>query len=300
MKLGFYVLLLIVSKPSFACDICGGINSNTSIGILASNQFHSIGIRNTHRKYSSFLNGIRHSKELFFTSEINFRIQLNKRFQLIGTVPFQFAQQKRDLGNDTKNGWSDPNLILNTILWHQKDSNEQTKNFLSLGIGTKFPLGKYGLPNESLKNLYPGTGSLDFLIFGTYIHSFNSFWSIQSEVSYSLKGKDAFLYEYGNSSQFSFSGNRNFSLKKHKLISTLSGILDDYEASKINNLIQAGKTNQGTVFSSKIQLNLFANNWIFGTYFQLPLYQAMKENTIKQHFNTGLNVHYLINKKNRK
>ena len=142
MRICILAWLLVLSTRSIACDICGGVNSNASIGLFASSKFHTLGIRSSYRSFSTYMNGIRHCREYLFGQEIQFRTQLHERIQLLGSVPFQSAFQKRDFGSDFISGMGDPNIISNFILVQDRDSNGVNKIFLSLGFGVKAPLGK--------------------------------------------------------------------------------------------------------------------------------------------------------------
>lgn len=290
----FLALTLIVSANSFSCDICGGVSSNASIGLFASTKFHTVGFRSSYRCFSTFMNGVRHSSEFLFGQEIQFRTQLHERIQLLGSVPFQSAFQKRDFGSDFISGMGDPNIISNFILVQDRDSNGVNKIFLSLGIGVKAPLGKTKENSNGLKNLYPGTGSWDYLLLSNYTHQFAKYLGWQTELSYSLKGKDQFGFQYGNGLQLSSQLFRNFKMSFYRIIVAVGINFEHHASSRLNGLQTIGKTNDGIILSSRASINLLTYRWLWSLNIQNPLYQNLNEGTIRQKVSASISVNYLL------
>ena len=240
------------------------------------------------------MNGVRHSSEFLFGQEIQFRTQLHERIQLLGSVPFQSAFQKRDFGSDFISGFGDPHIISNFILVQDRDSNGVNKNFLSLGIGVKAPLGKTIENSNGLKNLYPGTGSWDYLLLSNYTHQIAKYWGWQTEMSYSFKGKDQFGFQYGNSFQFSSQVFRNFKISSYRLIAAAGITFEHHASSRVNGSETIGKTNDGIVLSSRASINLLTYRWLWSVNIQNPLYQNLNDGTIRQRFSGSISINYLL------
>ena len=294
MRISILAWLLVLSTRSIACDICGGVSSNASIGLFASTKFHTLGFRSSYRSFSTYMNGVRHSREYLFGQEVQFRTQIHSRIQLMGSIPYQNAIQKRDFGSDFITGLGDPTIISNFVLLQNRDSNGVSKNFLSLGIGLKAPLGKSAENSNGLKNLYPGTGSWDYLILSNYTHQFAKFWGWQTEMSYSFKGKDQFGFQYGNSFQSSSQVFRNFKISSYRLIVAAGMNFEHHESSRVNGSETTGKTNDGIVLSSRANINLLTYRWLWSVNIQNPNYQNLNDGTIRQRFSGSISINYLL------
>ncbi len=290
----FLALTLVVSANSFSCDICGGVSSNASIGLFASTKFHTVGFRSSYRCFSTYMNGVRHSSEFLFGQEIQFRTQLHERVQLLASVPFQSALQRRDFGSDFISGMGDPNIISNFILVQDRDSNGVNKIFLSLGIGVKAPLGKTTENSNGLKNLYPGTGSWDYLLLSNYTQQIAKYWGWQTEISYSFKGKDQFGFQYGNSFQSASQVFRNFKISSYRLIAAAGMNFEHHAISRLNGFETVGKTNDGIVLSSRASINLMTYRWLWSVNIQNPLYQHLNDGTIRSRLSGSISINYLL------
>lgn len=294
-----YILLLgmlLSCVQMLACDLCGGVGSNASIGIFASNRFHLVGWRQTYRLFDSYLYGIKHSSEAIWQSDFNFRTQLGKRIQVYGAIPIQVARQKTDFTKSFVSGFSDPNVLFTYSLIDKKDSLNVTHDFLNIGLGAKFPFGKVLSYQNDLKNLAPGTGSFDGLILANYTHRFQNGWSFQGEASHALKGKDREGYQYGNSSQISSAVIYNRKIQGYRLITSVGLQFDEYQASRLNGMQLMEQSNSGYIFAWKGSVNFLTNRYLFSAQIQSPIKQQLNEGTIQQKIVFGLSLNYLIQK----
>jgi len=294
MRISILAWLLVLSTKSIACDICGGVNSNASIGLFASTKFHTLGFRSSYRSFSTYMNGVRHSREYLFGQEVQFRTQIHSRIQLMGSIPYQSAIQNRDFGSDFISGMGDPIIISNFVLLQNRDSNGVSKKFLSLGIGLKAPLGKSAENSNALKNLFPGTGSWDYLLLSNYTHQFAKSWGWQTEFSYSFKGKDSFGFQYGNSFQSASQAFRNFKFSSYRLIAAAGMNFEHHANSRLNGLATIGKTNDGIILSSRASINLLTYRWLYSINIQNPLYQNLNEGSIRQKVSASVCISYLF------
>jgi hypothetical protein len=91
-----------------ACDLCGGVGSNASIGIFAANQFHLVGWRSQVRSFDSYLFNIKHSSEVYWQNDLTFRTQLGPKVQPMGLFRIKSLDKKRILLNQRSKEWVIP------------------------------------------------------------------------------------------------------------------------------------------------------------------------------------------------
>ncbi|MEN9973589.1 MAG: hypothetical protein RIS20_1936 [Bacteroidota bacterium] len=297
MKYFFLFGMLLSYVKLSACDLCGGVGSNASIGIFAANQFHLVGWRSQVRSFDSYLYGIKHSSETFWQNDLTFRTQLGRKVQVYCSIPFQVARQKTDFNATVTQGMGDPNVLFTYALIDRKDSLHITKDFLNIGLGVKMPFGKSGNYPVDLKNLYPGTGSWDGLFLANYTHRIGTRFSFQAEASHTLKGADQTAFRYGNSTQVSSVFIYNQKVKSSRFISSLGLQQDWFAASSYQGVQLTEKANNGYVGSAKASINLLTYNWLFSIQAQKSLFQQLSQGAMQQKFVLGLSVHYLIKKK---
>lgn len=297
MKYIFIIGMLFSYVKSTACDLCGGVGSNASIGIFAANRFHLLGVRQNFRGFHSYLNAIKHSSETIWMSDLYFRSQVGKRVQLYGSIPFQVARQKTDFNTIFLAGFSDPNVLGTFALIDKKDSNKVTRDFLNVGMGIKFPFGKFLSYQSDLKNLAPSTGSLDILLLTNYTHRIKNAWSLQTEASHSFKGEDRDGYRYGSSTQISGSLIYNRKVLLSRLISSIGFQYDSYQSSRLHDQLIVDQNNSGYVLAAKGSLNLMTSRFLISAQVQRAMSQNINEGSIQQKWVFGLSLNYLIQKK---
>jgi hypothetical protein len=300
MKKYSVILLLFVSIRVNACDICGGVSGNATIGLFASTKYHMLGVKTGVQSFKSLMDGILHSREYLFRNEFNFRFQFHKRIQVIGVIPYQLGFQKRDLGNDLVQGLGDPMAMLNGILWHKKDTNGRAIHFLSCGFGIKLPLGRVGSNSSAIKNLYPGTGAWEELLILNYTSTLNRSWSIQNELSYAFKQSNNTGYKYGNSSQVSITAVNNRKLRFRRLISSVGLVYTHFEPSIVDGEVLIVNSNRGYVLAPRASINLIGFSWIYSLQCQIPMSQNLNNRSIKQTSGIEAEITYLVKTKSKK
>jgi hypothetical protein len=300
MKKYSVILLLLVSSRANACDICGGVSGNATIGLFASTNYHMLGVKTGVQSFNSLMDGIVHSREHLFRNEFNFRFQFHKRIQVIGVIPYQIGFQKRDLGYDLVQGLGDPMAMVNGILWHKKDTNGRAIHFLSCGFGVKLPLGRVGSNSSAIKNLYPGTGAWEELLILNYTSTLNRSWSIQNELSYAFKQSNNTGYKYGNSSQVSITAVNNRKLRFRRLISSVGLVYTHFEPSVVDGEVLIVNSNRGYVLAPRASINLIGFSWIYSLQCQIPMSQNLNNRSIKQTFGIEAGITYLVKSKSKK
>jgi hypothetical protein len=297
MKYIFLIGMLFSYAQLSACDLCGGVGSNASIGIFAANQFHLVGWRSQLRSFDSYLFSIKHSSEIYWQNDLTFRTQLGRKVQVYGAIPFQVAKQKTDFNAMMIYGIGDPNVLLTYALIDRKDSMHVTQDFLNLGLGIKMPLGRTGNYSLDLKNLYPGTGSWDGLLLANYTRRLDSRFSIQAEASHTVKGTDQATYRYGNSTQLSSSLIYNRKVQRARFIASFGFQQDWFASSSYQGSILTEQANNGFMSSIKASVNLLTYNWLLSIQGQKAMLQNLSQGSVQQKFVFGLSVNYLIKKK---
>jgi hypothetical protein len=288
------MMLMLASNYANSCDICGGIGSNVSAGMLLNERFHLIGIRSSNRMSTSYFEGIRHSREYVLSQEIYGRFQLTKRIQFIGAIPFQTAFQQRDLGRDVFSGIGDPYAFLNAILLEKKDSSGSTRSFLSLGSGVKFPLGKYESTSNGFQNLYPGTGSWDGLFTFNFVQRLKGRFTIQSDASYTVKTSNPVGFRYGNAFSTSAQLTHYSNVKGNRLLYALGGYIDHFEKSTSTQTVLGNNNNSGYTAGIRINANYLSRRCLVTTQINLPVFQSLNSGNVRSNGAIQLGIHYLI------
>lgn len=299
MKTLSLVLLLLLSKGALACDICGGVHANSSIGIFAANRFHTLGLSSQFRSYQSFEGTQLHSNEDFLLSNLQFRFQLGEKFQCYGNIPYQLGIQHIQGENSyRKNGIGDAQILFNTVLLQQKDSLGITQRFFSLAAGIKTPTGYTVSPSNLHQNLYPGTGSWDYPILVNGFFRFSSFIGLQNELSYIFKGKNKYAFKYGNSSQFSSMLVFNKKMGTYRYIGALGLQLDHFAKNQWDlETLTPESQHQGLLLQSEASIHILTYRWLYSLNCNLPMWQNVSNGNLRFGPQIQLSVQFLIQQK---
>lgn len=294
--LGFVLWTISV----WSCDVCGGVSGNASIGLLASTQFHTIGIKSSINTYRSFLNGIVHSREQIAQGELTARWQPRTRWQISANIPYQLGIQKRDLGSDFIHGLGDPRILVNHVLVHQKDSNQATRNFLSLGLGIKTPWGRRAPASSMIRNLYPSSGAWNFSTVLLLTNRLTKRVSLQQEGIYTYKMRDSNGYRYGNTYSYAVTLVWSKSLGLGRLLVGPGLQVERFGASTKDGLPVNGYNDQGYVLESQVSINYLSTQWLWGLNVLQPLQQNFNQGSMKQGIRLSFTLSYLITKNKKK
>lgn len=301
MKKILFVFLLLTIGKTQACDICGCVNSNASIGAMASNRYNWLGMQSAFRNYQSFAGGIRHSKEVYWRNELMLRWNILDRVQLLGWIPYQKAWQLRDLGQTSLNGWGDVQGMLNVVLLDNRSEDLSSRQFIAVGWLIKAPTGKSTDFTDAYRNLYPGTGSWDQTLISQYSVSCGYRQHLQSEMSYSIKGKSSDGFRNGNVFQCSAWWVRSFDINRAVFLSSFGGVLEQFNsASSFNQSSDQVHSVSGNVISVKGGCFVIGRKGIFSCQLQLPVYQNLNQQQIRQRFTLNVGYQFLINQKHKK
>lgn len=189
-------VLLLLLKSASACDICGCSSGSYFIGPYPTFQKHFVGVRYSFRKFESRMDAdpSEFSNDLYQTVELYGAINIGKRWQLIGFLPYNINRQEMEHHAHTHRGVGDVTVLVNYGFVQR--ANHQ----LWGGIGIKAPTGHFNpsfdnhpVPNA---NIEPGSGSADLLLNITDIHQWNK-WGLFSNINYKLNG-EAKEFRFGN------------------------------------------------------------------------------------------------------
>lgn len=212
-------LFVLGMSNFYACEVCGCAATGGSIGAIGSSKGHLVGFNFQGRHFHSshpalFSNEIERSKETFYTTSLIAKIQLSKRWQLFGVVPYHYNTEKEQTGERTETitqGIGDVSISGRYAIVYKVDSLQASAFIVQLGAGVKMPTGNYSKNAHETKNSLPGTGSWDIpLIANAYL--IRSKWMLLWENSIQLKTENNAKYRFGNSFQSVIYYNHSFTI----------------------------------------------------------------------------------------
>lgn len=298
MKNMMIILLLFGNGFVMACDICGGVGPNASIGVLANSQFHTIGINNTFRQFNNSMNGIVHTQTLVCQHDLAFRWQVNPRIQFHCMTPYTMIRSKDVFTSTTNQGLGDVQLLVNGTLLRHTDTMGTTTNFISIGSGLKLPTGAYNKGVSMNQNLYPGSGSFDALLLLNGYKKLDKHLGVQMEGSFCRKGSNPSGYKYGNSQQLSLTAVVNKKLSNYRLLGNFGLNYDHFNASRINKeALSVGQNNAGYQLQAKLGLYLLTYRLMWSLIAYQPLTQNLNNGQTTIRNTIQFNVQYFIKNK---
>jgi hypothetical protein len=292
--------MLFYSYFVWSCDICGGVGSNATIGLFASNRFHTAGLRIQQSQFTTFSDGYIHSTEFLTQGEVNARFQLGKKWQLFLFQPYQIALQKRLLGQTALYGLGDPTVIGNATLIDRKDSNHVTRLFLTMGGGVKFPVGRKTTSKDPLRNLYPGSGSFEFLFIQSATHRPLAHCGWQAENSFALKTKNLEGFANGHSWQLTGVWFWDLKLAGYRLFPALGFSSEHFWANRSNQTDLSNVDGKGLRYSGRAQVSLFTRRFLFNLGGNIPIFQNINSGQTLLNYQISLSGQYIIPLKNKK
>ena len=278
-KLYFAVLILLCVHEVSACDICGCSAGNYFIGPFPQFRKHFFGLRYSFRSFHSEVSGdaTQFSKDFYQTTELWGGINVGKKWQIIGFLPYNINKQVSDDGIKRNSAFGDVTLIANYKILNKKNATKKGNvitQVLWIGGGIKLPTGKFKADPDDIipdANNQPGTGSFDFLINTLYTIHIDD-WGVNSNINYKINGR-AGDYRFGNRFNLSSFFFRSFIDKKKTWIPN-AGFT--YESLKENKLNKAGiESSGGKVLLAAAGLETVFKKLNVGFNFQYPLAQNL-------------------------
>jgi hypothetical protein len=289
---------------SNACDVCGGANPSNSMGFMPGNTYHFIGMRSIYKRYCSqhislVTGNSTFSTEYFLSTEITGKYQLSKRWQLVGVLPYSFAAQEQASGSTQQNGIGDASIFTFYTPHLRVDSVGNILAQLNVGGGLKLPTGNYARNAHETSNIYPGSGAADVTVSLNYLHQVKK-TGFQLEASNTYRFSNSAGYQFGNA--LSISGNFFVKITAQNTVwRPFVGVqFNSFGKDRINGKINSESVNNGYYIGGKVGVNYIRSNWFISLYGEIPAYQNIGNNTVKQQERLSLSINYLILKKKKK
>lgn len=302
MKIFVVLIVALMSLQSFACDVCGGIVAPGTMGLLPDNQYHFFGFKTNYSTYSSFhtdhfTQENRSSEEQFFSWTAIGRWQFSKRFGLQAELPIVWNSQSYSDGEQqSQSGLGDLRLRSNILCINRKNADKNTALILRSNIGVKLPTGPYSRDAWETNNLYPGSGSIDFLA-GTNFTFRKKKIGILQENSFVYTTQNKVGYKYGHAFLGRLSGFYRHTINASYLIPSAGLNYQFTGTDRIQDIDVAQLFNSGHLLNAEIGLNFIHKKWMLNTKVAYPLYQSIGNDEVKSKGSVELGIFYLIQKK---
>jgi hypothetical protein len=275
MKKIFILLLMLSVQPLLACDICGCSSGNYFLGPTPLFSRHFAGIRYSFRSYHTELKSddSQFSKDFYQTTELWGGFKIKNNFQLLAFLPFNINHSNTDDGIRNSHGFGDMTVIGNYNLLNKKSLNKDTLTVgqqLWFGVGLKIPTGKFEVDESEIvssSNAQAGSGSLDFLLTGTYSLIIDD-WGLSSNVNYKIN-QTASDFRFGNRFTASVFGFRSFPKNNHTLSPNIGLIYENLNPNQLDK-IKIADTG-GNALLASIGLETRFEKVTIGFNAQLPL-----------------------------
>jgi len=200
-------LLLAVSIPSYACEMCGCSANSQYLGILPQFYKEFVGFQYQYTSFTAAQPSLIDRSDYERAHEFNNTLQLwgryyvSKRVQLFAFVPYHInTGADADTRIDTK-GIGDISILANAVIIKDDKGNKPWQQTLLAGGGIKLPTGKYTgvttLDAEGLPNVQAGTGSYDFIANTNYTIRHKR-TGINVDAAYTMTTANSNHYKYGN------------------------------------------------------------------------------------------------------
>lgn len=275
-----FLLLAASNMPvAHACDVCGCSVSSQSLGLLPQFSKHFVGLQYLYSSSTSNHPSLfagkpdEHSEQQFTNTQIWGRYQIAKRVQLFAFIPYIHSTNQNSEGSTVSNGIGDATLMSN-ISFPFKQRNE-SKRLLLMGVGIKFPTGKYN-PNaaaNSLANSQTGSGSWDFIANTNYTQKKGK-WGYNVDLSYLFTTANAWQYKFGN--RFNASAICFYWIeRKYVTIVPQAGFKIEYALHDYDNYSKKwlNEKTGGTMNFASIGTQVFYKNFGLKASVQIPFYQ---------------------------
>lgn len=207
-KILFSVFTLLFATGAFACPFCGCGGSNVYMGLMPEFRRAFMGVRYNYSQFHTVLynDPSQFSTNYYNSVELWGGVNISKKFQVLGFIPYYSNKQVDDDGIAKPHGLADITVIgqyqlfTKTALTRGKKVIQQG---LWVGCGLKLPTGSFNLdlndPDISVAdiNAQLGTGSTDFLLNGMYNIRVENF-GVNASVNYKINTANRQHYKYGD------------------------------------------------------------------------------------------------------
>jgi hypothetical protein len=203
-----FIALFSLFNTLQACPICGCGGGNLYMGVMPDFQHHFIGIRYHYAQYHTqlFSDPTQHSNNYYNAIELWGGFRVGEKIQILAFVPYYQNKQVDDDGISRPAGLGDITVIgqYQVFRWLKPLKNHRLLDQqLWLGGGLKAPTGSFNVQVSDSSttvadiNAQLGTGSLDFLLNGTYSLKIGKF-GLTNSLNYKINTINGSNYKYGN------------------------------------------------------------------------------------------------------
>ncbi len=291
------VILLVAFTFCFgnvnACDLCGcsTTSGSSSFGDLSMSNF--IGFRYIHQQFESrdgiFENSPK-SEERFNTYQLWGRFPINQNFYISTIIPFQDLTRNFKDRSEHLSGLGDVNVIgWYAFKFYKKETQgevdfnatkERSNHALSLGLGIKFPTGKFEeeLADKVNPGFQIGTGSLD--VFPTIMYTFNkNNFGIVANATYYFKSENKNDYKFGNQISYATSLFYSIDTKRFGIKPFLEISGDRYDT--IEQFGETLKDTDGRILNGSFGSEFNRGKFVLGFKFTFPIEQDLLNGTVE-------------------
>jgi len=272
------------------CDACGCATSASSMAFesLLSTKF--IGVKYTNQQYkvrSTIFVSEPNENQYFNTVQLWTRFPIYKKLEIYGTIPFQF-HHRENASKDEISGIGDASLLLIYKVLNSKN----TFNKLNIGIGAKFPTGKFDVKNSTAVNpsFQVGTGSYDYQFALNYTFRKGRV-AVLLNSDYTIKTENEKKYKFGNQFNYGMMSYYMFKNKGAFLFSGKMGISgENFDANR--QLNEDLPHTKGQVLYGKTGFEMALKRFTFGFELALPIISDLANDEIKAASRTSLFLNF--------
>ena len=280
------ILITFFSFRGMACDVCGCSLGGFSQGVMPDYSSHFIGLRYSQAHFSSRIDhssigqGFEESSDTYQRLDLMARYNLSRRLKLTLNLPYLMNAMEGSHQTVYTSGLGDPVVLMQYQLL--KDDLVQKNHFLVVGGGIKLPVGHASLSDNGTlvnRNFQLGTGSVDFLINGSYFYRKNKA-GFMAETSYKLNTPNRQDYRFGN--QVNLSLNYVYVTgKNHFNALFFAGLFGEQASRHTQNALPVFNTG-GQELLTNTGVQVYRKNCRLGTGFQYPLVQNFKTDNLTE------------------
>lgn len=295
MKKHFLLLFIFSSffaSIASACDICGGGVSNYNPYLFPHLNRAYLGISYTHRNYQTLNANKSWNHEQYGAFLLSGQFSPAYRVQLAAIIPYQFNTLTNDDGSQALNGFGDATFLVNYNIW-EREIKKNTHS-LTIGGGLKFPSGKYRSVSQmetEEQNFQLGTGSIDYILQGTYRTSFRK-WVLSATGSYKYNNQNRDGYRFGDVLTTGLTAVYKKELTNFSLLPYII-VLNEYYYNDADHHVLQSRSG-GNVFSTGGGLDLSTEKISVGANFQVSPVQSLAEGDIKAKQRLALRVSFVL------
>lgn len=272
------------------------------MGLLPDFKNQFVGVRYHYAQYHTtlFSDPSQFSTNYYNIVEVYGGVNIGRRFQVLGFIPYYQNKQIDDDGTTTPNGLGDITVMGQYRIFNKTKLTGSQKVFqqqLWLGAGLKIPTGSFKLDVNSPDltvadiNAQLGTGSTDVLFNALYSARVDNV-GINVSATYKINSANKENYRYGNKFSGNLIGYYRFSVKKTG-VSPNAGI--GYE-NVAGNLLYASKVQYtgSNVTNAIMGVEFNCRKIGFGINTQLPISQNFAEGQTQLRLKTMAHVTFAM------